>query len=1210
MKKRIVGRLLTGALVISVVTGLFLPMPACAAGVEETVGMGAYPAGVLAVDGVQADFESKTDGSCGGPSGDEDPDEIKAAERPGGEEGIEKVTDDKRDKGLDVDEEDARAEDDREIRSGDDERAGGEDDRDVKDDESEGDEGNGREATGEDDKAGGEGCPEGSDEGEDADTEKEVEDADVEKEDGDMDVEEEDGDEESEGELEDGVCADGAPDEGVYENLRLNVKDLVEAFCVERGDGADPGEGGFTYVGTYEENEAVQKVLNAYFLTADTDLGHASHAEAQALIWAALEGHNSTEEYMQFIEEMSGGFRDEDAIGRMAIDAVVAPTIVPIYLWIGPGGEKYLTFEKEDETGNYLRIRFFHNQEAWCNAGVKLVAGESEVFPERSDERGVYYFDVATMTDDGYEVYAGDARVGVIYYESPEYMECESAAEYGDYPIAPVMQDVSGDSVGIGRYVYKDNWNLGFYVAACWDVKLYTNDGGKCLWSGSTFDPAIAVTGANEECVEAGKNGWAREPGKSEADWEAFNGGAALMFVFYNGYYYEGGIKPDMPGSIICNKTLENYGVCCGTIAPEVRLYAVGEGGETPGDGPGGDEPGGEPDKPGDDPDGPGEDPSKPSDDPDVPGDDPSKPSDDPDVPGDDPSKPSDDPDGPGGDPNKPSDDPSKPGDDPDGPGEDPSKPGDDPDGPGEDPSKPSDDPNGPGEDPSKPSDDPDGPGEDPSKPSDDLDGPGDDPSKPSDDPSKPGDNPDGPGGDPSKPSDDPDVPGDDPSKPSDDPDVPGDDPSKPSDDPDGPGGDPNKPSDDPSKPGDDPDGPGEDPSKPGDDPDGPGEDPSKPSDDPNGPGEDPSKPSDDPDGPGEDPSKPSDDLDGPGDDPSKPSDDPSKPGDYPDGPGDDPRKPSDDPDGPGGDPSKPGDDPSKPGDKPNKPEDNLDDKPGGQETSEIKPSEPVVPIPKPADPVKPVVPEPKPVVPVRPAEQDIKPVVPIVPKPNTVKPAETEVNPVTRVLPEFKEDRLDPVIPKVLQEKEPEVGSEDNVEVPAEDAAADDDGGGDEKDWKEDLVPRIVKGLIGSVIVVGVVAGAVVSGAANYLWMLIVWFLFRRKRIRFHGVLTEEPNRMVRVVVNDRACEELCQDIIDRSETLAEYIEAVEGCGCVTELPAGSRMRIRYSVEGCVDEDAELAADEEKMFEVLEKLEGAGNVLVEIYHAAAGIEIELRFKM
>ena len=979
MKKRIVGRLLTGALVISVVTGLFLPMPACAAGVEETVGMGAYPAGVLAVDGVQADFESKTDGSCGGPSGDEDPDEIKAAERPGGEEGIEKVTDDKRDKGLDVDEEDARAEDDREIRSGDDERAGGEDDRDVKDDESEGDEGNGREATGEDDKAGGEGCPEGSDEGEDADTEKEVEDADVEKEDGDMDVEEEDGDEESEGELEDGVCADGAPDEGVYENLRLNVKDLVEAFCVERGDGADPGEGGFTYVGTYEENEAVQKVLNAYFLTADTDLGHASHAEAQALIWAALEGHNSTEEYMQVIEEMSGGFRDEDAIGRMAIDAVVAPTIVPIYLWIGPGGEKYLTFEKEDETGNYLRIRFFHNQEAWCNAGVKLVAGESEVFPERSDERGVYYFDVATMTDDGYEVYAGDARVGVIYYESPEYMECESAAEYGDYPIAPVMQDVSGDSVGIGRYVYKDNWNLGFYVAACWDVKLYTNDGGKCLWSGSTFDPAIAVTGANEECVEAGKNGWAREPGKSEADWEAFNGGAALMFVFYNGYYYEGGIKPDMPGSIICNKTLENYGVCCGTIAPEVRLYAVGEGGETPGDGPGGDEPGGEPDKPGDDPDGPGEDPSKPSD----------------------------------------------------------------------------------------------------------------------------------------------------------DPDVPGDDPSKPSDDPDGPGGDPNKPSDDPSKPGDDPDGPGDDPSKP-----------------------------------------------------------------------------SDDPDGPGGDPSKPGDDPSKPGDKPNKPEDNLDDKPGGQETSEIKPSEPVVPIPKPADPVKPVVPEPKPVVPVRPAEQDIKPVVPIVPKPNTVKPAETEVNPVTRVLPEFKEDRLDPVIPKVLQEKEPEVGSEDNVEVPAEDAAADDDGGGDEKDWKEDLVPRIVKGLIGSVIVVGVVAGAVVSGAANYLWMLIVWFLFRRKRIRFHGVLTEEPNRMVRVVVNDRACEELCQDIIDRSETLAEYIEAVEGCGCVTELPAGSRMRIRYSVEGCVDEDAELAADEEKMFEVLEKLEGAGNVLVEIYHAAAGIEIELRFKM
>ena len=1008
MKRKIIGKVVIGALIVSMVMGAILPMSVDAkqiqvlsdqegmikssdpgkdkldaeteADIEESV-EGDLPAGPSSEDGVKVSLESKTDGSDDEPVADEDPDEIKGAEEPG--------------KGAD----------------------------DIKEGE-----------PGEDSQGG------ISFRFEDETGEKEPGESDGAPEEDENPVNDEAVEDEMTGEANvnekftvpatDSVEADG---DGVVPATEIIDRvarighayvvcgdDRYETFCIDDGTRADE-ELELTYRGRYEEDENVMKILNAYFLTAETDLGHATYFEVQAMIWSALAGFSTKEDYMNLIETMSGDHREMDQIGRMTTDAVVAPALVPVYLWEGDAGERYLTFESEPE-GNedYLKIRIFHNQMPDCSADIRLVDGDDVIRPARNDDWGVYYFDITEMGDEPYEVWIGSKRISMMYFENSELMECADARAYGDNPVAPELQDVYGDPVRIGHLLKKEVWERGYYVIASWDLYLYSNDGETCLWTGKTFDPAILLDGMSEECIEAGKRGWAKSPGKSEAVWR-FPEEDVMLVVHYNGFVYNDGIMPCREGTYIFNKVLERYEDCCGTIAPEVRLYAIGDGGGNPGEGP---------DDPGDTPDDPG-------------------------------------------------DTPSDPGDTPDDPGDTPSEPGDTP-----------------------------------------------------------------------------------------------------------------------SDPGDTPDDPGDTPSDPGDTPSDPGDMPSDPGDTPSDPGNKPSDPENKPDDPGE-----------------KPSD----PGNKPDNPGD------------------------NPGDKPGKdPKSEVPEQPIPEENDPIKPVVdpvwPVFPILKPIEPVIPAVEPVTPVVPVKPAINPDKPVVPVVwPKPEEKPVTKPVVDDKPVVIPVFKEEKLDQVIPKTVEKKEPE-----KVEMPEIHNDADPELA-DEKEVKDDhqnrikeKVPVIIKSIIGTLAVAGIGAGIALTGAGNYLWMMILWVLFKRKRIRFHGVLTDEPNRFIRIIVNDGACEELCQDLIDESGMLAEYIEAVEGCGCVTELPAGTRMRISYAEESETIADSEagrdeelsvdtfdgenpvdrikvvssdLPADEVVLFDELDRLEGAGQVKVEIYHHRAGFEIELVFE-
>lgn len=152
--------------------------------------------------------------------------------------------------------------------------------------------------------------------------------------------------------------------------------------------------------------------------------------------------------------------------------------------------------------------------------------------------------------------------------------------------------------------------------------------------------------------------------------------------------------------------------------------------------------------------------------------------------------------------------------------------------------------------------------------------------------------------------------------------------------------------------------------------------------------------------------------------------------------------------------------------------------------------------------------------------------------------------------------------------------------------------------------VPKtVVASLVAGGILLGV-AGA--TGGLNYLWMMLFCWLFRKKRIKFHGVLSDEKLRFVSVDTRgDRA--ETVQEIANESESAADMIESILGSGNITYVPANTKMTVTYE-----DGNGELvvrtiAADENEMLRTVEQLDGSP-VDVSIYNSKCGWEINLHF--
>ena len=274
--------------------------------------------------------------------------------------------------------------------------------------------------------------------------------------------------------------------------------------------------------------------------------------------------------------------------------------------------------------------------------------------------------------------------------------------------------------------------------------------------------------------------------------------------------------------------------------------------------------------------------------------------------------------------------------------------------------------------------------------------------------------------------------------------------------------------------------------------------------------------------------------------------------------------EPKDDTD-PTDDPEPPGDEnPDVPSDDPTNPD------PPGEE-----PDTPVVPNPPKDDPKPPVDPDPA---------RGENPV----PAPDIPSPEDTDI----------RDDS------GFFTPSEPDRGAEVLVDVGCTAASTP---SGPDTEPKEESKKVPLMPIIGGFIVTGIIGGVlVVTGAIDYLWTALLWLLFAKRRIKFHGILTDEKNPFIRISAGDDEACELCSDYLEKSGTLTEYIEYVKGCGSVTTLPYKTQMSLSY-LDGSEVVTNEYDADEEKLFELLDEMD-AMNVDVHIFNNRAHFDIPLTF--
>ena len=137
-----------------------------------------------------------------------------------------------------------------------------------------------------------------------------------------------------------------------------------------------------------------------------------------------------------------------------------------------------------------------------------------------------------------------------------------------------------------------------------------------------------------------------------------------------------------------------------------------------------------------------------------------------------------------------------------------------------------------------------------------------------------------------------------------------------------------------------------------------------------------------------------------------------------------------------------------------------------------------------------------------------------------------------------------------------------------------------------------------------GIIVTLVATGALKYLWLLLLLLFFKFKSVKFHGILTNEKNKYIKVKATDKNEDALSlQGYAKLLDTANDIREAAVSSGYVTELPMGTTMMIEYA-----DRIEKMKADENKMYELLS--EARGKVGVNLINKAAKFDVRLDFNL
>ena len=135
------------------------------------------------------------------------------------------------------------------------------------------------------------------------------------------------------------------------------------------------------------------------------------------------------------------------------------------------------------------------------------------------------------------------------------------------------------------------------------------------------------------------------------------------------------------------------------------------------------------------------------------------------------------------------------------------------------------------------------------------------------------------------------------------------------------------------------------------------------------------------------------------------------------------------------------------------------------------------------------------------------------------------------------------------------------------------------------------------------------VTGKFSRLWLLIQDRFLHDRWKAWHGILTIQENRFLETIHAGEESGELLQSLIDAGGTPLDVLERATESGDMTYLPPGTKISLSYQNGGEYPEVRQLGAEEEPFYELLQELNGKGEVIATFYNDPAELEFALTFQ-
>lgn len=159
------------------------------------------------------------------------------------------------------------------------------------------------------------------------------------------------------------------------------------------------------------------------------------------------------------------------------------------------------------------------------------------------------------------------------------------------------------------------------------------------------------------------------------------------------------------------------------------------------------------------------------------------------------------------------------------------------------------------------------------------------------------------------------------------------------------------------------------------------------------------------------------------------------------------------------------------------------------------------------------------------------------------------------------------------------------------------------------------IPGFVWYIVLAMILISGIAAGVYFKLWFALWNKLNAGRRSSFHGLLVDEDDKFIDVVLPDDADDDvrMIQDEIEESQAEGESYEQLKdrllSSEVETILPVDAKMQFTTEIDGETDYSDVMPADEATLYEILDELKGNGfNVIANIFSKSTGMNVELAF--